>query len=303
MSCRKPHRRASAPSRPKLLAQEPREIGHLDRVPANILAVADAEIEPAHQLDDFLVQAADARFLRGLEAELADALVHLLLRLADDFLDPAGMDASVLDQLDERQLGHFPTDVVEGGDDDDARRIVDDHVDAGLFLKCPDVAPFAADDPALHFVVRNVDGRDGRFGGVRCGVPLNGHRQDFARLAVAIGFQFALILEDQRAGLVLQLPIEAFEQHLGRRLFVEGADFEELLLLLLEHALDLAFADFEGFGAVGELVLGQLEHPFFFADVLLLLVEKDLAAVEFAFEFPQFVAGSFAVPAPSTRGA
>ncbi len=140
----------------------------------------------------FSCRPATPGFLCRLEAELADALVHLLLRFADDLLDAAGMDAAVLDQLDQRQLGHFAADVVEGRDDDDARRIVDDDVDARLLFEGADVAPFAADDSALHLVVGNVDGRDGRFGGMRGGVALNGHRQDFARLAVAIGLEFVL---------------------------------------------------------------------------------------------------------------
>ena len=96
------------------------------------------------------------------------------------------MDAAVLDQLVQRQLGDLAADVVEGRDDDHARRIVDDHVDAVAFSKARMLRPFAADDAALHVVVGNVDGGDGRFGGVRGGVALNGHRQDFAQLAVAM---------------------------------------------------------------------------------------------------------------------
>ena len=43
----------------------------------------------------------------------------------------------------------------------DAGRVVDDHVDAGRLLEAADVAPFAADDAALHVVRRQLDDRDG----------------------------------------------------------------------------------------------------------------------------------------------
>ena len=61
------------------------------------------------------------------------------------------------------ELGDLAADGVEGGDDDDAGRVVDDDVDAGLLLERPDVAALAADDAALHLVAGNVDGGDGRF--------------------------------------------------------------------------------------------------------------------------------------------
>ena len=85
---------------PKLLAQQTGEVGDLDRMPADVLAVADTKIQSTHQLDDLLVQAGDAGLLRRLEAELTDPLVHLLLRFADNFLDAAGVNAAVLDEFD-----------------------------------------------------------------------------------------------------------------------------------------------------------------------------------------------------------
>ena len=63
-----------------------------------------------------------------------------------------------------------------------------------------------------------------------------------------------------------------------------------------ENPLELAFADFERLAAVGQLVLGQLEHPFFFLDIVVLFVEHDFAAVELAFEFAQLVAGLLEFP-------
>ncbi len=131
------------------------------------------------------MQAGDVRLLRGGLAELADVLLHLLLRFADDFLDAGRMDAAVLDQLFERELGDLATDVVEAGDDDDAGRVIDDHVNTGGFLEGADVAAFAADDPAFHVVAGDVDRADGRLGGMAGGVALDGRREDLAGFLLA----------------------------------------------------------------------------------------------------------------------
>ena len=64
-------------------------------------------------------------------------------------------------------------------------RVVDDHVDAGGLLEGADVPALAADDPALHVVGRDVDGADGRLGGVRRGVALDGRGEDLAGLLLA----------------------------------------------------------------------------------------------------------------------
>ncbi len=101
-----------------------------------------------------------------LLAEPADVLLHLFLGFLDDLLDPGRVNAAVLDQSLERDLGDLAADAVEPGDDDHAGRVVDDHVHAGRLLEGADVPPLAADDPALHLVVGNVDRADGDLGGV-----------------------------------------------------------------------------------------------------------------------------------------
>ena len=53
---------------------------HLDRVPQHVLAVAGAELQPAEQLDDLLVQARHVGLLGGLLADLADDAAPSRLR-------------------------------------------------------------------------------------------------------------------------------------------------------------------------------------------------------------------------------
>ena len=146
-------------------------------------------------------------------AFLAHRLVGLFLDLLDDFLDPRRVDAAVGDQPLDRLLRDLAAVGIEAGEDDRARRVVDDQVDAGGELERADVAPFAADDAALEIVARQVDDRDGRLDGVlraaaldRLGdVLLGAVDRRFARLGVEplqevrrVVARFALDLPDQQ---------------------------------------------------------------------------------------------------------
>ena len=156
-----------------------------DRMPQHVLAVARAIVQPAEQVDDALVEAADLRFLHGFFAVAADLRVDFLLRFGDELFDPRGMDAAVGDELVERDAGDFAADRIERADDHHAGRVVDDHVDAGGFFERADVATFAADDAALHFVAGNVDRAGRGFGRVRGGEALDRGQQHFLGLGVA----------------------------------------------------------------------------------------------------------------------
>ena len=70
------------------------------------------------------------------------------------------MDAAVRNQPLDRLLGDLAAVRIEAGQDDRARRVVDDQVDAGRQLERADVAAFAADDPPLEIVAGQVDDRD-----------------------------------------------------------------------------------------------------------------------------------------------
>ena len=89
-----------------------------------------------------------------LVAFLAQVDVHLLLDLVDDLLDARGVDAAVGDEALQGQPRDLAPVGVVGGDQDGLRRVVHDEVDAGVLLERADVAPFAADDAALHVVGR-----------------------------------------------------------------------------------------------------------------------------------------------------
>ena len=151
-------------------------------------------------------------------------LLQVFLCFLDDLLDPARMNAPVLDQLLERELGDLAPDAVEAGDDDHSRRVVDDHVDSGCLLEGTDVPPLTADDPPLHLIVGDIDRADGHLGGVRRRVALNRRGQDFAALLLAGLLNDGLIFQDQASHFAAQLVFDAFQQHFARLLGRQAAD-------------------------------------------------------------------------------
>ena len=192
----------------------PGEEGHLDGVAEHVLRVACAELEPSQVVQQLLVQAGHVRLLGGFLAQSANVLLHLLLGFLDDLLDPGGVNPAVLDQLLQRDLGDLAANAVEAGHDDHSGRVVDDHIHAGRLLECPDVPPFAADDPALHLVAGNVDRADGDLGGVRGGIALDGRREDFSRARCwQVSRTDASWRMDQPANLTPQLFFHPLQEH------------------------------------------------------------------------------------------
>ena len=184
----------------------------LDRVVEDVLAVARAVLEPAEQLDDLGRQARHARLVGGGLAGLADDQVDLGLRLGDDLLDPAGVDPAVADQLRQGDPGDLAANRVEARQHDRLRRVVDDQVDAGRLLEGPDVAPLAADDPALHLVVRQVDDGHRVLGGVVGGDALDRGDDDVAGLLVGLVAGLPLDRPAELDGVVLGLLADGLEE-------------------------------------------------------------------------------------------
>ncbi len=136
------------------------------------MAIAGAEVEPAQEVHDPLVDGMDLDLLAGCLAQLLNMPLQFALGFGNDFFDARGVDAAVGDEFVQGNACHFAADGVEGADDHDARRVVDDHIHARGLLERADVPAFAADDPAFHFVVGDVHGAGRGFRGVGGGVAL-----------------------------------------------------------------------------------------------------------------------------------
>ena len=121
-------------------------------------------------------------------------------------------------ELLERHPRELAAHAVEAREHDRVRRVVDDEVDPGEVLQGADVAPLAADDPALHVVAGELDDRHRRLRRVARGEALHRDGEDAAHaaLGVALGLVLDLAQDLDRvvAGLVLDL---LDEQLLGLR--------------------------------------------------------------------------------------
>src|SRR5699024_8210713 len=120
------------------------EVGDLDRVVEDVLAVGCPVVEPAQQLHQRVVQPVDAGLHHRPFALRLDLGLDLFAGLFDHLFDAGGVDAAVGDQLLQRNPGDFPPDGVKAGKGDGLGSVVDDQVDAGQRLEGADVAALPA---------------------------------------------------------------------------------------------------------------------------------------------------------------
>ena len=175
----------------------------------HVLAVAGSEEQSAEGSDLFLAHVVDSEVEDNLVAFFGTDAVDFLGYLGDHFLDSCRMDSSVLDKALQRYTCNLLADRVEAGNDDRFRCIVDDDVGTGEGLEGSDVPSLAADDAALHFIRRQVNGADRAFGNHFGCKSLDGCDDDVAGSLVCLGDGFLLDLVDQvltvAAGFVLHL--------------------------------------------------------------------------------------------------
>src|SRR6185295_9562228 len=242
---------------------------HLAAVVEDVLAVRRPIAEASEQLDQLGVEIRDAELEDRRLALLEGLLLELRLDLLDHLFDARRMDPAVDDQAFERDPGDLAAERIEAREDDRLGRVVDDQVDAGRRLESADVAPLAADDPALHLVVRQHHDRDGRLRDVVGGRALDRHADDPLRLPVRRLVRLVLEPLDDVRGFHPGLVLERAHQLLARLLRGQARQMLELAALLFAHPGDLGLLDFEGLLAPDQGALG-LEH--------LLLTLADLVA-------------------------
>ena len=223
--------------RAQLRRHQTGQMADLDAVLEHVLAVARAIAHAAEQLDQLVVDAVHVRFKDGLLAGLANLIVYLALSLFDHFLDARRMDAPVGDQLFQRDSRNLAANRVKRGDDHGLRRIVDDQIHARRGFQCADVAALAADDAALHVLVRQR--HDGNRGlcHVVAGAALNRHRDDVARLLFGLILRGLLDFAHHHARVVVGFLLDALHDHVARLVLRHLRDALQLGAALFFHVL------------------------------------------------------------------
>ena len=153
----------------------------------------------------------------SLLARLLHSLVYELFRLAEHLFDAGGVDTAIGDKVLHGDAADFTADRIEAGDGYAFRRIVDDEIGAGKLLERADVAALTADDAALQVIGRDMDRRNGGFGGMICSYTLNGKAEDGACLLIGLRLGASLGIADDSRGLVRHLVFKRIEK-LGFRL-------------------------------------------------------------------------------------
>ena len=215
MSCRSPQRRPRAPSRPISSAIMPGQVGDLDRVLQHVLRVAGAELEPAEVVEQLLVQARRRSppgrrpgRAGGCAAPSPPASRLTISSIRVGWIRPSWISFSSASLAISRRMLSKPVTMTMPGV---SSTITSTPV---AFSKARMFRPFAADDPPLHVVGRDVDGADGGLGGVRrrrsAGSPWRGSRGPSAgrsRLSICSCLRISaadlvpeVVLERARAG-------------------------------------------------------------------------------------------------------
>ena len=230
--------------------------------------------------------------------------------LADDLLDPGGMDAAVLQELVERAPGDFAPHRVEGGDRDRLGRVVDDQVDAGRLLQGADVAPLAADDAALHIVRWERNDRDSRLGNVVGGDALDGGGQDPAGPPVSFFAQLQIELVQAPRGQTARLFLDLTHQLVSCLIRRQPGNTLQLLEVAVTGGIELcllpgpvgfelrlfaAVLGLPGFACAlrllvepAQLLLAAVERDGFLIDRFLFLLDPALDALDFLAPLGQF---------------
>ncbi len=149
-----------------------------------VLTVGRAELKSAQGLENLRMQSVDVGLIGRLFARFLDDLVHLGLRILDQFLDAGRVNSAVCNELGQRAAGHFAAHRVKAGYGNRFRCVVNNNIDAGRLLEGANVPAVTADDSALQLVAGQGDDRYDHLRHLIGGDALNGHGHCFASLFV-----------------------------------------------------------------------------------------------------------------------
>ena len=192
------------------------DVAALDEVSQHVLPVRRPVLQGSQNGQQARGEIGDPHLDQSVLGRANAQLFHPALAALVDLFDPGGVNPSVGDQLGQCDPGRLPAHRVEARQQHAFGGVVDQHVDAGDLLEGPDVAALTADDPALHLIARQRNGRNHRLGGLFGGEPLNAGDDDPARDRVCASLRFGLDLAGQLRGVQSRVLLDVCHQ-LGPR--------------------------------------------------------------------------------------
>ena len=222
-----------------LACQQASQPGHFHAVGQSVLAKAGAVLQAADELDEVGVQAVDAQLHNSALALPLHLQLEVVAALFHRFLNAGGVDAAIADKALQRHAGHLAAGLVEGGQGNGLRGIINDKVNAGRSLKGADIAALTADDAALHLVAGQRDDADGGLAAVVSSTAADGLADEVAGDAVAVLLQIGLVGGDADGLLVGQLLVHLVQQHFAGVLLAQAGQRFQTLHLLGAQGVDL----------------------------------------------------------------
>ncbi len=276
---------------------------HFLGVSQDVLAVRRPVIQLTQLPDNVQVQSVNSQFETGLLPRLADNHFHFALRFVHDLLDARRVDTAIRNQLLQRHTGNLPANRVVAGENHRLRGIIDDNVNPGAGLECPDIASLTSDNAPLHLIVGQVDHRDGRLHRVIRGAPVDRGENDLLGFLFGVLFRLLPNLLDMRRRFHLgladhvlhELAFGLFGGHLG--------DFLEFIVLAGNDAVELRLPErnplltgLHRLFAAGQIPLAPLDEIVFLLQRAIALIKPFFELVElpplllhFLFERPLYL--------------
>ena len=209
-------------------------------------------------------------------------MVDLAARLFDHILDAGRMDAAVGDELFKRQPRNLAAHGVKRRNGDRLGRVVDDEVDTRDRLEGADVAALAADDAALHLIVRQRHNGNGGLGHMVRRAALDGGGDDLPRQRIGVVLELLLDLLDLDGGFVPHVVFYALEDVGFRFLLRQARDLIQHLHLAALEACDLFLLRLDVGGLFGKLVFLLFMKVKLLVERFFLLLEPPLLLLKLA---------------------
>ncbi len=129
-----------------------RQLRDLQAMANHILPVAKTILETPQQSDDLRVQPNNPRLKRNLLPFSLNIGLHLLLCLLYHFLNTAGVDSTISNELFQRNSGNLTPHWVEARETHRFGGIIDNQVSPGSRLQRSYVASLPTNKPAFYIV-------------------------------------------------------------------------------------------------------------------------------------------------------
>ena len=141
---------------------------------------------------------------------------------------------------------------IESRQDDRARRVVDDEIDAGRLFERADVAPLASDDAPLQIVARQVDDRHRGFRGVLGRAALDGLGDVLACLGARLLARLSVETLHQIRGVPARVGFDVLQQEVLGLFGRQAGQALELVLLRGDELLVFRGSSGRALLAVGD---------------------------------------------------